>query len=128
MDRNKSISSILPALNIEENGTKSTEESFMHSTLRPILKFQHTLIVSLFTAEVHLNHEMLSGANSTATEKRTYLTDFLQKNNKLKQQLIGVIVGLFSSDELITYLSMRKVVDKRITDMIITRYLSEFVD
>jgi hypothetical protein len=125
-DRDQKLAQLLPELQLEINGDKFSEELFMHNTLRPILKFQHSMICSIFKAEQHLNIELLSGKQKTLTEKRSYLIDFLQKNNKLKHRLLGTIIGLFTTEALNEYFQMRREIDKRINEMLITRFLSEF--
>jgi len=126
MNRDEALHGIRPEITIELIGVKNDEEQFMHETLRPVLKFQHQLIVQLVKNEKTLPIDSLNGKQRTNSEKRKLITDFFQKNQKLKTSLIGIIIGMFHPSEFETYLLRKKAFDKRIVEMIITRFLSEF--
>lgn len=126
MNRDEALHGIRPEITIELIGVKNEEEQFMHETLRPVLKFQHQLIVRLVKNEKTLPIDSLNGKQRTNAEKRKLITDFFQKNQKLKTSLIGITIGMFHQSELETYLLHKKAFDKRIVEMIITRFLSEF--
>lgn len=125
MDRNTRVQGLRPTLEISMQGEKNAEEEFMHQTLRPVLKFQHDLICELLKAEAHLDLNLLAGKNKTELEKRAYLSDYIVKNVSLKNTLLGTIIGLFGADEVVYYLQNRKGINKRIVEMILTRFLSE---
>jgi hypothetical protein len=126
MNRDEALHGIRPEITIELIGVKNEDEQFMHETLRPILKFQHQLIVQFLKNEQNLPLESLNGKQRSNSEKRTLITNFLQKNNKLKATLLGFAIGMFQQSELATYFLNKKAIDKRIIEMIITRFLSEF--
>ncbi len=124
--RDEAIIALRPTLAITEMEMNTAEEKFMHATLRPILKLQDPIIHSLFRAEELLNLDSLEGKQKNEAEKRAYLVHYIQKNNKLKTLLIGVIIGILSQDEFDFYLTKRKTIDKRIIEMSVTRFLSAF--
>ena len=126
MNRDEAISGIRPEITIELIGVKNEEEQFMHETLRPVLKFQHQLIVQYLKNEQNLPLESLNGRQRSNADKRKLITYFLQKNNKLKATLLGLTIGMFHQSEFEMYLTHKKAIDKRIIEMIITRFLSEF--
>lgn len=126
MKRGEALHGIRPEITIELIGVKNEEEHFMHETLRPVLKFQHQLIVKLLESEKMLNLEALSGKQKTNAQKRELITSFLQKNTKVKTLLLGLVIGMFHENEFDAYLLQKKAIDKRIVEMIITRFLSEF--
>lgn len=125
MDRDASLKEIRMQLELEVLSDKTQEELFMHLTLRPILKFQNDLIMQLIRSSKQINFDLLDGKQKNESEKRAYFTSWLQKNSKLKAVLIGSIVGLFNQEELANYLNQHKEIDKRITEMIITRFISQ---
>lgn len=128
MKRDEALHGIRPEITIELIGVKNDEEHFMHETLRPVLKFQHQLIVKLLTAEKTLNLDALKGKQQTNAQKRLLISSFLQKNTKVKTLLLGLVIGMFHESEFDQYLLHKKAMDKRIVEMIITRFLSEFTE
>jgi hypothetical protein len=96
-------------------------ESFQNEVLRPILKLQHELFQfewsqnPLFKAIQSIENPVL---------QRTQLSNFLSKNPNINNRYIGMICGLFTNEEFTFYLSQKSVVDKRIKELLITRFLS----
>lgn len=115
-----------PIIDVEFNENKSEIEQFMHETLRPILKFQNETIQVFIESEAHFNKNEIIAKGET--EGRAYLKKFISKNPSLKFQLIGSIVGMMTSIELEFYTKNRTDLSKRISEMIITRYLSNYIE
>ena len=123
MNRNEKLIAIRPKiiLILEEN--KNTIETFMHHTLRPVLKFQHNILVTSIRQAPHFVHlKLKEGRNK---KNRELLKSFLQKNNTLRSLLNGLVIGLFTESEFNCYLENKTALNKRISEMIITRFLSE---
>lgn len=116
---------IRPLIDIEFTENKSEIEQFMHETLRPILKFQHETIRLLIESEVHFNRNQITTKSQTVA--RNYIKEFISKNIALKNQLIGSVVGLMTSDEKKFFVANRTDVSKRITEMVITRFHSIYL-
>lgn len=114
--------SIRPIIDIEFIENKTAVEQFMHETLRPILKFQHDTIRILIETEKHFNRNQIT--TKSQTDARNYIKEFITKNASLKNQLIGTIVGLMTSDEKKFFVENKTDLSKRITEMVITRYHS----
>lgn len=124
--KNDKLLNLRPIIDVEFNENKSKVEQFMHETLRPILKFQNEKIQVLIESEAHFNkNEILTKGE---TEGRDYLKNFISKNPSLKFQLIGCIVGLMTSVELEFYTKNRTDLSKRISEMIVTRYHSNYIE
>ena len=120
-DRNHQLISVRPRLNLETEFSSPTER-FMHQTLRPVLKYQNKCVLKLIE-----NHPLYSKIRFQATyhENRQLLKVFVDKQNNLKNTLIGVVVGLMSEDELQFYLENQSGINKRILDMCVTRFASQ---
>lgn len=95
---------------------------FMHTTLRPVLKQQHNTICTVIRNDRHLKNTDFSV--ETEARNAVYLKTFMQKNTELRSVLIGTIIGSFTAEELEFYLQNQKEVNRRIVEMIITRFLS----
>jgi hypothetical protein len=113
----------------EEILTKKSEqtpiEQFQNTTIRPILKYQHTILIVFFNANVHVQY--IVSANYSLLKKQNQLKLFASKQLAFRAQLLGIVTGLFTDDEFEFYLSEKVNSDKRITNMILERFFSTLV-
>jgi hypothetical protein len=113
----------------EEILTKKSEqtsiEQFQNKTIRPILKYQHTILIVFFKANVHVQY--IVSANYSLLKKQNQLKLFASKQLAFRAQLLGIVTGLFTDAEFEFYLSEKVNIDKRITNMILERFFSTLV-
>ena len=104
------------------NNTEGTSEIevFQNDVLRPILKFQHPSLIALFTNELILQKQLKK--TTTLEEYTSVIQDFISKDAKFRQLLIGVVIGLFNQNELEFYFKEKKESNKRIITMIVKRF------
>ncbi|MFM7643610.1 MAG: hypothetical protein ACKO5N_02345 [Sphingomonadales bacterium] len=96
-------------------------EKFQNEVLRPILKFQHELLL----AEWKVNPLFKQIKESSNPEQqRKLLSVVFSKNTSLFQRLIGMVVGMFTTEEYDYYLAEKVVIDKRLKELLLTRFLS----
>lgn len=110
-------------LNIQNSETTTPAEIFQNQTLRPILKLQNDLYLSLFT-----NYALRQKADFptlSSFKKQMFIEQSLQKDTVLKNTFIGMTIGMFTLEELETYHSDSKVFNKRIITMVIERLKSQ---
>ncbi|MCX8523965.1 glyoxalase [Chryseobacterium formosus] len=113
------------SLNITISETSTSEEKFQNQTLRPVLKLQNELYISLFT-----NYAIRQNAdfNSlTSAKKNIFIEQSLQKDLVLKNTFIGMTIGMFTLKEMEIYNSDNKVFNKRIITMLIERLKNEII-
>ncbi|MDF2553259.1 MAG: glyoxalase [Chryseobacterium sp.] len=106
-------------LNLPNSETTTPAEIFQNQTLRPILKLQNDLYLSLF-----INYALRQKADFSllsAFKKQVFIEQSLQKDAVLKNTFIGMTIGMFTLEELETYHSDSKVFNKRIITMLIER-------
>lgn len=106
---------------ITENTTLS--ELFQNQTLRPILKLQNELYLSVFT-----NYSLRQKTDLTTLstfKKHLYIEQSLQKDAVLKNTFIGMTIGMFTLQELETYHTDHKEFNRRIITMLIERLKSQ---
>jgi hypothetical protein len=97
-NRTEQLLDLRPQLNLEVKN--STEiEKFQNSTLRPILKFQHDLFILQFQY-------------------------YIKTDNHFKNELIGMVIGLFTSEELDFFRMNESELKRRISEMVIQRIQS----
>ncbi len=121
-ERSKLIKSILPKIEIETS-TSLTIEYFQSETLRPILKFQNEII--LVTFESFCLDNKFDVQKLTSDLKLTKIVKILKTSNQLKQLYLGMIIGFFTSDEIIFYTKNKKDINKRIIALLIERIYSQ---
>ena len=109
----------------ENLGTTTAVEVFQNNSLRPILKFQNDVLVNVFLLD--LNSKKID-LNTLNTKKRKLLIDtHLRKNSNLRQLLLGMVIALFSIDEMEFYNSVYKELNKRIFSMLKVRLKDQLV-
>ncbi len=121
-NRSELLKSIRP--NIEIDNSKSSElEMFQSVSLRPILKLQNEIILSLINQ--HLSEHKLIVKNLTDHKKTERINDIVKHNLQIKQLLIGLVIAHFTNQELQFYYNNKKEVVKRVTSMILERICSQ---
>lgn len=101
----------------------SAEEVFQNNTLRPILKFQNDLLIELFITYATKNKNVFF---TLSTEKKcNYIEKATVSDIFFRNQLIGVVVGLFSIGEHREYTKNASNLNKRIVTMLIERWKSQ---
>lgn len=103
----------------------SEEEIFQNETLRPILKLQHELIITL--AQEFLKSRNVTWEKVKEKDPFQWLNINIKRDIPFKNQLIGMVVGQFSKNELDEYLTFQKEMNKRIINMMTERIISHYV-
>ncbi len=110
--------SIRPQLDLDAT---APNENFQNTTLRPILKLQHDLILRLFLKEItKYNTELIHFTTAQFSDK---LHIIFSKNIPLRNQYLGIVIGQFTVLEFDTYTENKSEFNKRIIGMIKQRLL-----
>jgi len=104
------------------NADMSSEEYFQNTVLRPIIKFQNDLLISVFL-QFCKNYKNIFFDLSTE-KKILYIESVITKDSKLKASFRNLIIGLFSIDEYYEYLKNASALNKRMTGIIKERLIS----
>ena len=114
------LESIRPIIKdlVIENKT-GTIEVFQNKTLRPILKFQNNLILSIF--KNHLKKHKISLDSLADDKKDAYIEKIIKKDRKIYQLFIGIIIGHFTDNEYQEYFIYDKEFNRRIINILIQR-------
>jgi hypothetical protein len=105
--------------------TASNEiESFQNQVLRPILKYQHELIIDLTRNDVIFQKQI--SKSGTIQQKRIIVKQFFLTQANYKYFYIGQICGLMTASEFSLYLNFKKELDKRLVSMLADRILSYY--
>ncbi|MFM7006169.1 MAG: hypothetical protein ACKOWX_02830 [Flavobacteriales bacterium] len=120
MRANDSLIQLRPEV-LHEAMESSPIEKFQNEVLRPILKFQHELLLEEWRVNP-LFKQVKESPNPAQKRKLLGLT--FSKNTGLLQRLIGTVVGLLTTEEFNFYMSEKALIDKRIKELLLTRLLS----
>lgn len=112
-----------PLLSLKK--ANSEEEIFQNETLRPILKLQHDLIITL--AQEFLKSRNITWEKVKEKDPFQWLNINIKRDIPFKNQLIGMVIGQFNKEELIEYLTFHKEMNKRIINMMTERIISHYV-
>ncbi len=123
--RTESLLKLRPTLPLVISEDSNAIEIFMHTKLRPILKYQNDWIMQMISSAQHFKH--LKFDNWDAAKNRTTVANFLAKNKNIRHQLLGGISAMLTSEELTIYLNHNAEFNKRIVEMIVTRFISNYV-
>jgi len=94
----------------------SFEEKFQNETLRPIIKSKHDLIIQIVR---HYNKKKLIKLKDlSVNERNNFLNIVLFKETHFTNEIKGVIIGNFTTEEYYEYLEMEKDMNKRIVNII----------
>jgi hypothetical protein len=124
-ERNDLVIKLRPLLKNAKTLDNTTQlEGFQNNTLRPIIKFQHELLIIILRNYLSINKMALK--NSTV-EKLTHFISIAIKNDKqLNLQIVHNISGFFTTEEFKFYFINKKEIHKRILQICTERYLTHF--
>ncbi|KUJ52554.1 hypothetical protein [Chryseobacterium sp. JAH] len=111
------------SFNLPNSETTTPAEIFQNQTLRPILKLQNDLYISLFTNYAIRQNSDFNALSSA--KKAVMIEQSLQKDNVLKNTFIGITIGMLTDEEMEVYISDSKEFNKRIITMLIKRLNSQ---
>lgn len=108
---------------IESAQIQTPLEQFHHQVLRPILKFQNEIILAIFHSE--MNRFKIDLDKYSPKGRKEKIKSTLQKNQKLRTTLIGIVIALFELEELNFYHQQPNEINKRISNMMEERIVSQ---
>lgn len=107
---------------IQANPDITIEEQFQNEVIRPIVKMQHDLLI------VYFKHYIVSQKcrfEEWSDQKRiSFVESAFQKDNRMRNELKGLIIGHFNKDEFLQYSEMSSGLSKRILGIIRQRISS----
>lgn len=121
-NRSEQLKSIRPVINVDNS--KSTDlETFQTNTLRPILKFQNDLILTIMNQ--HLAENKIVVKNLTDNKKTERIHEIVKGNLQLKQLFTGITIALFTEEEITFYHENKREVVKRTITILLERVCSQ---
>lgn len=122
-NREKVLHNIKSEILGDINTTTTIEEQFQNKILRPILKFQNDLLLAFFISYATKNKNAFFDLSKSS--KETYIEKAAQSDSFFRNQLIGIVIGLFTIEEYNEYKKNSSNLNKRIINMIVERWKSQ---
>ncbi|HEY9222429.1 MAG TPA: glyoxalase [Lutibacter sp.] len=97
-------------------------EKFQNSTLRPIIKMKHELLIACF--EYYLTTKTLDFMDFTEIKKVEFMERSFSKDIQFRNEVKGMIIGHFTLEEFAIYKNFIKEFNKRMITMVKERILS----
>jgi hypothetical protein len=91
-------------------------EYFQNTTLRPIIKLQHSLLIAFY--KNYLISRKTDFKNLSKEQSVLFIENSLAKDNRLKNRVLGLIIGLFILEEYQIYTEKSSEINKRIIGII----------
>lgn len=101
------------------NDQMGEEEYFQNAVLRPILKLQNDLFISVFRNYIKKHKNVFY--ELSIEKKQRYVEHAIQKDIKFRNSLKGMIIGMFTVEEYETYTLNSSALNKRMMNLLIVR-------
>jgi hypothetical protein len=124
-NRDQNLRALRPLIpTISEENITSDSEHFQNKTLRPILKFQHDLLIQIF--QQYTIHRKNVFTKLSPEKKLEYIENNIRKDLNFRSLLIGTVLGYFSTEEYQIYIQNENELRKRLINMLIERIKSYY--
>jgi hypothetical protein len=120
--RDNALLALRPTVETEDSPATSPAEQFQNQTLRPILKFQHELLLNTFRDYCQKRKDTF--ARLPRTERLAYIEHALQTDQKFKNRLVGYVAGHFTVGEWRTFRDNEAELTRRVVSLLIQRLQS----
>lgn len=110
----------IPGMRIHEN--MSEGERFQNQTLRPIAKLQNDLLIEVFRNYIRKHKNVIHGL--TAPKRIDYIENAVNRDQKFRNSLKGIIIGQFTLPEYETYIQNSSALNKRMMNLVRERLIS----
>ena len=107
----------IPSARVSPNMTN--EERFQNQTLRPVIKFQNSLLIAAF--KNYIRKHKNSFYELDPVRRLEYIENAIQKDIKFRNSLKGMIIGQFTLEEYDHYITNSSALNKRMMNMVIDR-------
>ena len=127
IDRDKLVSELRPfLLNLETKKENTVEEQFQNKVLRPILKFQHDIIITFIFNKI-VNKFRIDIVKIHNNDLALKVKNELMNNQTLRNQVFGFVLGLFTVEEYQEYIQNETEYRRRIMAMVVVRFMSTVI-
>lgn len=119
--RDTQLISLRPHIILDNERVSLPEEHFQQTTLRPILKLQNSLLLAYFS-----NKTAAAQLPVESKERLLFIENIIRKDAVLRNQLIGLVLGMFTEEEFAFYQQHASSLNKRIAQLMIKRIQDQY--
>jgi hypothetical protein len=120
-NRDTELMALRPTINAD-NTQAAALERFQNTTLRPILKYQHDLLIAIF--QHNIVKRKMDFKSLSDVQKKTAIEQTIQHDTGLKNRLSGCIIGYFTQAEYQFFQENETELNRRLTQLLIQRVQS----
>jgi len=92
------------------------EERFQNETLRPVIKYQNDLFIAVFRNYIKKHKNVFY--EKTLEQRIKYIENAITKDIKFRNALKGMVIGLFTVDEYLNYITNSSALNKRMMNLV----------
>jgi len=120
-ERDDRLIELRPEISLEkaEMPTEKSIGTFQNEVLRPILKFQNSIILAQFKQYLIKFKPAFNAYNSQV--QKNYIQDVMKSDSRIKNSLIASVVSVMTLDEYAFYCENKNEVNKRIVTLLTKR-------
>jgi hypothetical protein len=122
-ERDNFLLALRPKLELTLSDT-NPDERFQNETLRPVLKGLHGFLQLVFTNYATLKKKSFD--KMTTLQKHAFIENALKADLKLRNQLLGIVIGQFTVQEYALYAEHENELARRVVALLIQRLQSVF--
>lgn len=100
----------------------SKEERFQNTTIRPVIKLQHDLLIDVFKNYVSKHKNVFY--DLSLAKQLDYIENAVHKDMKFRNSVKGMIIGQFTLEEYALYIEDSSALNKRIMNIVKERFIS----
>lgn len=109
----------IPSAKVNHMMTK--DEVFQNTTLRPIIKMQHQLLIMVFKNYIKKRKNVFY--DLSLPKQLAYIENAIHKDMKFRNSLKGMIIGQFTTEEYAIYIQNSSALNKRMMNIVKERLL-----
>lgn len=122
-DRTDDLLRIRPELsNVIVFENMSSDERFQNTTIRPIIKLQHDLLIEVFKNYVAKHKNVFY--ELSLQKQLDYLENAIHKDMKFRNSVKGMVIGQFTVEEFTIYIQNSSSLNKRIMNIVKERFIN----
>ncbi len=101
--------------------TMSSDERFQNTTIRPIIKLQHDLLIEVFKNYVSKHKNVFY--ELSLPKQIDYIENAIHKDMKFRNSVKGMIIGQFTVEEYAAYIRNSSDLNKRMMAIVKERFI-----
>lgn len=125
LSRDEALLALRPQVDSEATDMTAAEQ-FQNETLRPLLKLQNDLVLTVFRD--YLTKRKNTFAQMATNDQLIYIDHTVRQDQKFKNLLVGLVLGHFTADEWLAFRNDEAELTRRLVTLLIQRVQHQLTD